>query len=270
MSTILSTHMTIGIIGVGVVGEAIRRGFAEIGHTTKTFDIKDSATSLNDVLSADVVFVCVPSPQSESGRCDISIVERTIQDLATCNYTGLVAIKSTVEPGTVDRLSKQFPAMRLSFCPEFLRQRCAYEDFMHHNDVCVIGVYSDEDFEVLQEAHGTIPAQFSRLSPLEAEFTKYFINCFNALRVLYASQFYDVCKKAGADYAKIKEAATKHHAVPDIYLDCNDSLRGFGGACLPKDTSAFAYYTRKLLPEAEPLLFEAVVEINKQYGKNAH
>jgi len=258
--------MKVGIIGVGFVGSAVRHGLTRIGHDISVFDIKMPETSLDSVLDTEVVFICVPTPSTQDGTCDTSIVEKTVDALAAAQYPGLVTIKSTVEPGTTDRLAKKHPKLRLSFCPEFLRERAMYVDFVENHDVCIIGAHTVEDMEIIRQVHDPLPKHVAHVSPLEAEFAKYFMNVFNALRIVFANQFYDVCKVAGADYKKVKNAMVKHRNVQDVYLDCNENFRGFGGSCLPKDTSAFAQYVNKVLGTEWGLsLFEGIVEINKRY-----
>jgi UDPglucose 6-dehydrogenase len=258
--------MKIGVIGLGVVGKAIRHGFTRIGHDVFGYDIALPETKLEDALAGEVVFVCVSTPTATDGSCDTSIVEQVMGQINEAGYTGLVAVKSTVEPGTTDKLIKQYPHLRIAFCPEFLREKATYTDFVEQHDICVIGTYSKEDFELLKRVHDPLPQNFAHVTPLEAEFAKYFFNVFNALRIVYANQFYDVCKATGADYQKIKNAMTHHRVMPPAYLDCNEKFRGFGGTCLPKDTSAFAQFAKKVLGEAWGLsIFEGIVEINKHY-----
>ncbi len=249
-----------------MVGSAVRHGFLRIGHDIAVYDIKLPETSLRDVLPAEVVFVCVPTPPAPDGSCNTTIVDKVVGELADASYAGLVAIKSTVEPGTTDRLAQKHPRLRLAFCPEFLRERAQYVDFSEYHYVCITGVYRDEDFEALKRAHGSIPKSFAPMKPLEAELSKYFWNVFNALRITFANQFYDVTQAVGADYNVIKNALVKHPNIPDVYLECNKNFRGFGGACLPKDTTAFANYAKGVLGDNWGLsLFEGIVEINKRY-----
>lgn len=251
---------------MGMVGSAMRHGMVRIGNTVTTYDIKHPETSLKDVLDTDTVFICVPTPSAEDGRCDTSIVDQVVEDLAKEGYRGLITIKSTVEPGTTDRLATQYPNMRLAFCPEFLREKAQYVDFVENHYVCVVGASNDKDYEVLREAHGSLPKNVARMTPLEAELSKYFWNVFNALRIVYANQFYDVAKAVGADYQKIKNALVKHPNISDAYLEANENMRGFGGNCLPKDTLAFARYAAEHLDRAQGLtIFDGIVEINKRY-----
>ncbi|MBX4192468.1 hypothetical protein KW798_03210 [Candidatus Parcubacteria bacterium] len=257
--------MKVGIIGVGNVGSAVRHGLTRIGHDVSVYDVKMPETSLRNVLSTDVVFISVPTPQGSDGSCDTSIVEKVVDELALANYTGLITIKSTVEPGTVDRLHAKYAVLRFAFCPEFLRERAMYVDFVEYHDVLIMGVYDPREAEVLKEAHGSLPKSFATVAPLEGELAKYFSNVFNALRIVFANQFYDVAKAAGADYQKIKNAIVKHRNIHDVYLDCNENFRGFGGHCLPKDTAAFAHYAKKMIHGENLSLFEGIVEINKRY-----
>ena len=160
--------MKIGIIGLGLVGKAIRHGFARIGHDIAGYDIALPETTLKDALSGEVVFVCVPTPSASDGSCDTSIVENVIGQINDAGYPGLVAIKSTVEPGTTDKLIKRYPRLRLAFCPEFLREKATFTDFVEQHDVCVIGTYSTEDFELLKDfviRHNIDKIHFYSLNP---------------------------------------------------------------------------------------------------------
>ena len=258
--------MKIGIIGLGIVGESVRQGLIRIDHDVIGHDAKVEGSTINRVLGTDVCFVCVPTKTNEQGVCDTSIVESVVNDLAVLGYKGVITIKSTVTPGLTDLLSKRFPGLRLAFCPEFLRERAAFMDFFENHDICAIGAYTDEDYQAIEDAHGSIPKAFSRLTPLEAEFVKYFSNVFNAMRVVFANEFYEVCQAAGANYTKIKNTVVKRTNIPNYYLDCNENSRGFGGACLPKDTAAFAAYAKSLGLE-HLALFDTIVTENEKFER---
>lgn len=260
----LASNMKIGIIGLGLVGKAVQQGFVRIGRDVVGYDVKLPETRLEDVLPCEVVFISVPTPPAKDGSCDVSIVEKVVGELAAANYTGLAVIKSTVEPGTTDRLSAKYPSLRLAFCPEFLREKATFTDFVEQHDVCVIGTNTAADYELIRAAHDPLPQSYALLTPLEAEFTKYFSNIFNAMRITFANQFYDLCEAAGADYQHIKNAVVKRRNIPNFYLDCNENFRGFGGSCLPKDTAALAAYAGKLGIEVP--LFEQILEVNRRYA----
>lgn len=251
--------MKVGIVGVGLVGGTLRYGFRRLGHEVVLFDPKIAGTRLAHLAQTELLFVCVPTPQGDGGRCDVSIVEQVVADLEAMEYRGLVVIKSTVEPGTTDRLHMT-RKLALAFCPEFLRENCAYADFVDHHDVCIIGAYRHVDSELLRLVHGHFPKKFVRVTPLEAELCKYFSNVFNALRINFACQFFDVCKAIGADYSEIKNALSHRASIGGHYLDCSEFFRGFGGSCLPKDTAAFAAFVERLGVNAP--MFRRIVQDN--------
>jgi UDPglucose 6-dehydrogenase len=255
--------MNIGIIGLGVVGSAVKQGLEGLGHSVPVFDLRLPGTKFEDVLDSALSFICVSSPQLADGSCDTRGVEETVGKFAAAKYRGVVVIKSTVTPGTTDRLIERFPGLTLAFCPEFLRERCALDDFTGHHDVCVIGTRDEAAYRLVKEAHGRYPKAFFMMKPVEAELSKYFSNVFNALRVTFANEFYEVCGALRADYATIKEAMVARESIDDHYLDCSPEYRGFGGPCLPKDTAAFAALVDRL--GLDMRLFRTIVEENKKF-----
>lgn len=255
--------MNIGIVGLGIVGSAVKYGFEKLGHRVAGHDIKDG-TRLEDVLDSEVVYLCLPTPQGEDGHCDTSVLELVTEELLKKHgFEGIVAIKSTVTPGTTVKLQEQFATDKICHVPEFLRERAAIIDFTDNHDVCIIGTDSDEVFETVKESHGYYPQKFIRLEPTEAEISKYFNNVYNATLITFANAFYELCQAKGADYGKIKNAMVQRDHIYNKYLDCNDNLRGFGGMCLPKDTAAISALVREMDLPID--LFRAIVDDNKRY-----
>ena len=249
--------MKIGIVGVGVVGGACRFGFELLGHDVSVHDLKLD-TKLLDLISCDVL--CVPTPSLPDGSCDTSIVESVISELNQANYNGIVSIKSTVVPGTTKKLNDN-TNLEICFVPEFLRERCAVTDFTENHDVCIIGTDSDETFEILKQCHGSFPQKFVKLTPTEAEFCKYFNNVYNAMLIIFANSFYEVCDSMGVNYTNIKNAIVNRNHINGNYLECNKNFRGFGGMCLPKDTAALARLSRKTKVD----FFDNLLKENSKY-----
>lgn len=148
--------MHIGVVGYGVVGKAIAHGFLSMGHKISVHDIALD-TSVNDVIETDINFICVPTRALDDGRCDISIVCKVVKELIKSVYKGILAVKSTVAPGTTDALIEEYPECRICFVPEFLRERCAVTDFKENHDVCVIGTEDEDICKAIKEAHGDYP-----------------------------------------------------------------------------------------------------------------
>lgn len=232
--------MKIGIVGVGVVGGAVKYGFLKLGHDVYTYDIKNEGSRLVDVLGTDICYICVPTPENEDGSCNTSIVGSTIDQLYYMGYRGIIAIKSTVVPGTTEKLIGRYPRMNICFVPEFLRERCAEIDFIENHDICIIGTNEDSIYNMVKTSHGRYPKNFYKLTPTEAELCKYFNNTYNATLVTFANSFFEVCKAVGVNYTNVKNVMVNREHITDKYLDCNKEFRGFGGMCLPKDTAAIA------------------------------
>ena len=251
--------MNIGVIGVGVVGGACQFGFELLGHNVLIHDIA-LRTSIEDVLNTEIVYICVPTPQSEDGSCNIDIVRQVILSLRVHNYLGIIAIKSTTVPGTTQQLRDE-TGMNICFVPEFLRERCAITDFTENHDICIIGCSDDDTYDVIKKCHGSLPEKFVKLTPSEAEFCKYFNNVYNAMLIIFANSFYEACKQSDVDYTNVKNAVTNRKHIHGNYLECNDNFRGFGGMCLPKDVSAMA----NLMKDSRIDFFDNLIEENKKY-----
>ena len=254
--------MDIGIVGLGVVGTACKNGFEKIGHTVKYHDVK-FYTNIEDVLDTEVCFVSVPTPSNEDGSCDISIVEEVVGQLNDLKYKGVLAIKSTVEPGTNKEFREKYKNLRLYFVPEFLRERCATEDFIYNHNILVIGADDEDAFNIIKEAHGDLPVHTVKVNPLEAELVKYFSNNYKALRITFANSFYKLCQELGANYDVVKDAFLFHGVGEGHYLNVNKEFGGFGGTCLPKDTKGLAFLIEKLGLDLN--IFKTVVEENDKF-----
>lgn len=236
--------MELGIIGLGVVGTANKKGFELAGHTVHCHDIKLN-TTINDVKDAEIVFVCVPTPQYKTGSCNTSIVASVIGELSNINYNGIVAIKSSIYPGFTDILSMIYKNLNIAFVPEFLKERCALEDFTVNHKLLAIGTYKKEVYDLIVKAHDPYPVNKVMMSPTEAEVLKYFNNTFAALKITFANNFYEICNKLNCDYTKIKDTYIKTGKAVDMYLDVSDELRGYSGVCLPKDVNAIIYLMKE-------------------------
>lgn len=255
--------MKIGIVGsCGVVGRACSIGFARLGHVIMEHDLR-LGTDIDAVCDTDVVYVCVPTPAGADWACDTSIVEGVVAELAERNYRGIVAVKSTVSPGTTDRLTRNYGGLRICCVPEFLRAKTAAADFFE----CRMLIVGTLDPQVCAKVRKSYNLPFlcwawRHVKPIEAELAKLCHNAFNALRVVWANEVFDVCSKVGADYGKVKDCMVASTGIPDQYLDCTPEKRAFGGTCLPKDTVALLSFARGVASDFS--LLEATVAKNNK------
>ncbi len=238
---------TVGIVGKGFVGGAMYENFKDVFNVLvwDTDESKRNVDSFQEfVETSDIVFVCVPTPMKDSGECDTSIVESVVTDISTVDRRKYVVIKSTVTPGTTERLSKDLK-MIIGFNPEFLTEANAYNDFRNQR-LIVIGADDQGLAAVTTQLYYEFNAKVDNHAHViqrttkEAELFKYLANCFLATKVIFANEFKLLCDKVDVDYGKIAELAVldkrlghTHWRVPGP-----DGKYGFGGSCFPKDSSA--------------------------------
>jgi UDPglucose 6-dehydrogenase len=254
--------MKIGIIGLGIVGTAVMNGMKYLGHKVFLHDLK-MKTDISNLKETEIVFVCVPTPSSESGSCDTSIVESVVSDLVSMEYSGIIALKSTVSIGTTLRLIKKYSNNKICFVPEFLRERCATEDFISNHDLCTIGALSEEVFDLVRKAHGSLPKKVKHLTPSEAESVKYFNNVYNATLITFANSFCEVCESMGVNYTNVKDCVTNREHIVDVYLSSTEDIKGFSGPCLPKDTKEIAHVANKI----GITFFQDILKQNSEFKK---
>lgn len=249
----------IGIMGAGMVGNALIKYFEKKGITPIQFDPPKNIGSAEEINTADVVFIAVPTPyDEEKGGFDLSFVNQAISVL-----TGekIIVLKSTILPGTTDETQIKYPQHKFLFNPEFLTEVTADQD-MNYPDRQIIG-YTEQSYNVSGDIMMMLPrAPFERIIPAkEAEMVKYFGNTWFATKVVFANQIYDLCQKMGINYDIVKENAAPDKRIGQSHLEVlHKGYRGYGGKCLPKDTRALIQLGDKL--GAEMKLLKKVDEIN--------
>jgi len=256
--------LRIGIIGLGVVGRAILGGF-EDHHDVFAHDIA-LGTSLSRVTeNTDVAYIAVPTPTNEqTGKCDTSIVRSVLEDLPD-GFSAI--IKSTVVPGTSQGFHDDFPNLRIACSPEFLRAAEAKEDFKRQ-EILVAGTHHvDLATLILQHHRGSgilLEGEFFHVSPTQAEIAKYAKNSFYAMKVIFGNHFQRLANHFDEDWSAVKEIITHPHArgIVDSHLDEISGKMGFGGSCLPKDTTAIGTEFEELGIVAD--LFDSLARDNER------
>jgi UDPglucose 6-dehydrogenase len=257
--------MKIGIIGLGMVGEPIRRWFEEVlgykrGKDLFCYDTDPKKGYFDDVNKADIIFIAVPTPSNPDGSCNISIVESTLSSVPDGK---IVIIKSTVAPGTVERLQQKHKKKRLIFNPEFLTEAQAWVDFISPDrQIVAPTAYSVSDaYEVLSllpKRHFIRPwtADYTKKSvnASEAEIGKYASNIFGYTKVIFGNILADVCEAlsiqfkhegipAKVDYENIRDIISADLRIGPSWLNVeHGNYCGSGGYCFPKDMDAFVSF----------------------------
>lgn len=257
--------MKLLIAGYGFVGKAVQNAFSS-QHNVVIIDPKYTTESIKDHLDADCIIVCVPTPESADGSCDISIVEDVIKDVPIFMP---VLIKSTVPPSTPELLKTKFERHSICYSPEFLRARSANQDFLAQRYI-VLGGDDPEAFwhELFTSSLPNCKMVFN-CTEEEACLVKYASNSFLALKTSYFNQLYDICLNTNMDFDTVKQIIGQdtrigldHTTVPGL-----DGQRGWGGHCFPKDTKAFIHWANSISKSIS--LVESAVEYNHKVRKNS-
>lgn len=256
----------LAIVGHGFVGQAVDYAFTH-PQLTKFYVDPKLNTTIDDLIewNPQMVFVCAPTPMSETGFVDASIVEDAT--LKILEHTkAVVIIKSTITPDIINRLYSslfQEDIGRLFYNPEFLTEASAKRDFVNAQ-FHVLGCIPGSEQKIIDFYNlfsNCLSTDFAVMSPVEASYVKYAINSYLAMKVTFFNQLYDSCKKNNANWQTIVRAVASdarigpsHTTVPGF-----DGKQGYGGACFPKDTLAFTKFDEDLTMIAD------CVNINNEY-----
>ena len=253
--------MKVGIVGLGYVGSAILKAYQDkhMDHKIHTFDIDNSKNPSCDSLkelvnNSDLLYICVPTPMTREGKCDVSIVEKVTQEINDItSQQKIIVIKSTVVPTTTQQLQEKYPNHIFLFSPEFLTEKNYIDDYKNQQ-VMILGICNQDHISfadnVLQEQLSTIDSCGKKIITLSttAEFYKYVSNTFLATKVSFANEMAQIANNLHVDWDHItniilydNRLGNSHWKVPGP-----DGLHGFGGTCFPKDISALINFANNL------------------------
>lgn len=189
------------------------------------------------VTDRDFILLCVPTPQSADGSADLSYITAASEAIAPHLTADAVVInKSTVPVGSTGVVSDALkrPDVHVVSNPEFLREGSAVSDFLHPERV-VIG--ADDPAVAIRVAalHLRLTAPLLVTDPVSAELTKYAANAFLALKISYVNAIAAVAESVGADIGDVVTGLGLDRRIGANFLQPGP---GWGGSCLPKDTSA--------------------------------
>jgi nucleotide sugar dehydrogenase len=235
--------MNIIIAGYGFVGKAV--GNALKNQTVYVVDPKYGEQKITDFPYAEGVIICVGTPSTDIGDCDVSQIYAVMNDVPVHLP---VLIKCTVRPDYLEKLLKDFPNHSICYSPEFLRAATANEDFLNQTYMVIGGDDPEGMWQTLfQESLPNLNIVFNT-SIIEASMIKYATNCFLSVKVAFFNQLYDMCQANGAEYDLVRQVLTHDDRIGNSHMMVPgpDGSRGFGGACFPKDTKAFVHYSYDL------------------------
>ena len=265
--------MKIGIIGNGFVGKATKNGFSK---NTQVFTVDPKLkTTISQLIEfkPSFIFVCVPTPMNSDGTQDATILVNVLDDLFKSFTNTPLIIKSTVLPDILQDLEISYPS--LIYNPEFLRENHAEEDFINAPFIILGGEKKlCLKVKILYEENSICKSKVFRITDIStASLIKYTINCFLATKVTFFNQIYDIFSKFDSDdswedFCSIlsldERIGNSHMQVPG-----HDGRRGYGGACFPKDTAAFAKLSQKLNTPMSLLIKSIIIndDIRSSYSE---
>ena len=235
----------VGVIGNGFVGEAISFAFSSISNLyVYDTDPLKRIDDLHSVHNCDFVFICVPTPMFKDGSQDLSYVESTFKNATN---KPVYILKSTVLPGTTEKLSKKYSNIQIIFSPEFLTERTAKLDMLTQSRIILGG-----EFKLTEKAKTLFNQRFKIKNIIQtdsktAELTKYMNNTFFATKVSIMNEFKLLCDKIGANWEDALTGFVSDGRIGDSHLNVpgHDGKLGYGGTCFPKDVNALLSFSKK-------------------------
>jgi UDPglucose 6-dehydrogenase len=220
------------IAGYGFVGKAYEWLFRN--HRRK-IEIHDPALGYTaDFKSTSAVVICVATPQAEDGTCDMSAVFDVVSQ---CYDDTPIMIKSTISLQGWHELKERFPNHRLCFSPEFLRAANHMNDIRDMDNFVISG---DTEYWRDQISMNWPRMRIRTVKPEEAIAIKYFRNAFLATKVSFFNEIYDFCNAYNINWDQVQGGIVDDRRIGEShsYVWPDEGVRGWAGACFPKDTSA--------------------------------
>jgi GDP-mannose 6-dehydrogenase len=246
--------------------------------------LKNKIVATTDYVQAiqqtDVSIIAVGTPSGPNGHLNLSYIFQVAnhfgQVLKEKNSFHIIAIRSTVLPGTVDKFAgiieelsgkKNNTDFAIVSNPEFLREGTAVYDY-YHPPITLIGASNKEAANVIASLYEHLPTEIIITETKVAEIMKYVNNSFHALKIAFANEIGNICSAMKIDSHKVMEIFCTDTALnlSSYYLKPGFA---YGGSCLPKDlrglqTLAHDLYVR--VPVIESIDKTNELQINRAIG----
>lgn len=200
----------------------------------------------NAVKQSEISVICVGTPSSPEGHLDLSYIFRTAENIALGiaekHEFHIVVIRSTVMPGTNNKIcsiiektsgKKRNIDFAVISNPEFLREGTAVLDY-YNPAVTVLGGDHQGALETMSILYENINAPIQIVNIEIAEIIKYVNNSFHALKIVFANEVGNICKKLDIDSHQVMDLFCMDHQlnISPYYFKPGYA---YGGSCLPKD-----------------------------------
>jgi len=223
------------------------------------------------ILSSEIIFLSLPTPQGEDGSADLQYVLGVAEEIGKILKKNdsktfkIIVNKSTVPVGTAKKVEAQVAKAGVSNFsivsnPEFLREGFAVDDFLKPDRI-VIGTSDDYSKKKMVELYEPFVRQGNPILTMDtpsAEVTKYAANSYLAMRITFMNELANFCEKVGANIDMIRRGMGTDNRIGKRFLFPGI---GYGGSCFPKDVNALI----KTSEENDALLtiLQRVDQVNK-------
>ena len=270
-----ATYDVCVIGGAGHVGLPLGVSLALAGHKTVLYDINESSIATIQkgkfpfkeddgdahlkkalakgtltaasgpaslITESKIVVMVIGTPVDEYLNPHLSDLMRALDKYRPYLRDGQTfMLRSTVFPGTSERIQEYFKSHKLkigvAFCPERIVQGKAFKELQSMPQI--ISAFDAKTLAVVRKLFTSMTKSgVVEVTPVEAELSKLFSNAWRYISFAIVNQFYMMATELGVDYGNIHEALTKN------YERNKDLPRpGFAaGPCLFKDTMQLAAF----------------------------
>jgi len=238
--------------------------------------IKATTDYFNAINETEISIICVGTPSTQEGHLDLSHIYNTAKQIGQAlkekNDFHILVIRSTVLPGTnfkfgeiIENISGKKRNVDFSIVsnPEFLREGNAVDDYFNP-PVTIIGSDNTKAIEKMKKLYEGLNGPIEIVNIDIAEMIKYVNNSFHALKITFANEVGNICKKLKIDSHELMRIFCLDNKlnISSKYLKPGFA---YGGSCLPKDLKALKTLAHDFYLET-PVL--SSIEISNNYQKN--
>lgn len=225
------------------------------GNIEATLDAREA------VLKTEISIIAVGTPSSSKGHLDLTYIFKVAEDIGAAlkekSSFHIVAIRSTIKPGTCDSIASIIEdtsgkKRNIDFAivdnPEFLREGTAVHDY-NNPPLTLIGSDNRKAAERVADLYKQLPAEIIITELKTAEIMKYINNTFHALKISFANEVGNICSEIGIDSHEVMEIFCKDRQlnISPYYFKPGFA---YGGSCLPKDLKGLQTLAHDLYLEA--------------------
>jgi GDP-mannose 6-dehydrogenase len=225
-----------------------------------------SATTDNEqaIIGSDISIVAVGTPSTDKGHLNLqyifTVAENIGNALQSKNTFHIIAIRSTIMPGTCDKFAaivesisgkKRNQDFAIVDNPEFLREGTAVKDY-YNPPLTLIGSDNRKAAEEVAELYRQLPGEIIITDLKVAEIMKYINNTYHALKISFGNEIGNICSELGIDSHKVMDIFCKDKQlnISPYYFKPGFA---YGGSCLPKDLKGLQTLAHDLYVDA-PLI----------------